>query len=194
MFTLMQAIGAIVITLPLDNKLIGSRRTRGMVSIAVMGTTTVAMWIGLCVWVERNAPAASDPLNPPLWDWTDSEFGGFLVLTLILGFNMVTYQVVVQWIISALTNDPKQLARFAGFAKGCLAGGLCVSFGVEAAGILQIYNVAFQFTLQGVGLVCMTIVCWTAVKPTNYGIDENVIPPAGVDKEGQVEATSSEKR
>ena len=65
-------------------------------------------------------------------------------------------------------------------AKGCLAGGLAASFGVESAGLSQLSIVAFNFTLQAVGLVCMLVVCWTSVKPTMYFKEENVIVPVAV--------------
>lgn len=90
--------------------------------------------------------------------------------------------MVVQWIIAALTNDPETLARYAGFAKGCLAGGLCVTFATEAAGTLTQTDVtAFCFSLQGAGLVCMLAVCWFGVKHTNYGLEDAVIVPETVE-------------
>jgi hypothetical protein len=90
--------------------------------------------------------------------------------------------VVVQWIVAALTNDPETLARYAGFAKGCLAGGLCATFGTEAAGTLtQTHVTAFCFTLQGTGLICMFVVCWWGITNTNYGLEEGVIVPTTVE-------------
>ena len=93
------------------------------------------------------------------------------------------YQTVVQWIIASFSNEPHRLARYAGCAKGCLAGGLACSFGVEAAGLAQIKVVAFNFTIQAVGLVCMFAVCWTSVTPTMYFKEENVIPPVALQME-----------
>lgn len=76
-----------------------------------------------------------------------------------------------------MTNDPETLARYAGLAKGCLAGGLCATFGTEAVGTLTQADVtAFCFALQGTGLFCMLIVCWFGVKNTNYDLEENVEP------------------
>jgi MFS family permease len=177
MFTIMQAVGALGIAPLLDSKRFGTRRSRGLLSTVSMGLLTIATWIGLLVWLDKHP---LDITNPPLYDWKDDEFGGFFVLVILMGINMVVYQVVVQWIVAALTNDPEQLARYAGFAKGCLAGGLCAAFGTEAAGTLtQSYVTAFIFSLQGVGLVCMVIVCWFGVRPTNYGLEETVIVPGG---------------
>ena len=86
--------------------------------------------------------------------------------------------MLVQWILSALTNDPEQLARFAGLAKGVLAGGEATSFGTDAAGLTQLRVVAYNFTLQAFGLLCMGFVGWKCVTDTNYRLEANVIPPS----------------
>ncbi|KAI4213366.1 MAG: hypothetical protein LQ349_009289, partial [Xanthoria aureola] len=143
MFNVMQVVGAIFIGFMLDNSKISSRRARGFVSVAVVATIVIAGWIGLTVWLYKNP---MDLLNPPLFDWTDGPFGGFFVLNLIFGMNMVIYQVTVQWIISSFTNDPEELARLAGLVKGVLAGGVAAAFGTEAAGLPQLHVVAYNFT------------------------------------------------
>lgn len=91
----MQAVGALAIIPLLDSPSIGPRRTRGLVSITTMGLFTIATWIGLLVWLDKNP---LDPLNPPLLSWHESPFGGFLALTLLLGINMV--------IVSAFAKYP----------------------------------------------------------------------------------------
>ncbi|KAE8373487.1 MFS general substrate transporter [Aspergillus bertholletiae] len=171
-FVILQGFGAIVTMVLLDYRRIGNRRVRGIVSITTMGLLTLGLWIGLALWLSQH------PINltsPPLWDWTDGPFGGFIVLTLLFGINMAAYQIVVQWIVASLSNSPDTLARFAGFAKGCLAGGLCATFGTEAAGLEQISVMAWAFTLQGVGLVCMVAVTWLSVRPTNYGKEDTTV-------------------
>ena len=90
--------------------------------------------------------------------------------------------MLVQWIISALTNEPEELARFAGMAKGVLAGGIAASFGTEAAQLTQLRIVAYNFTLQAVGLLCMIYVCWRCVTATNYRLEPSTIPPAKAEK------------
>ena len=82
----MQIVGAIWIGILLDNKKIGSRRKRGFVSLAAVAVIVLAGWIGITVWLYRNP---LDPLSPPLFDWTDDPFGGFFVLNLIFGMNLV---------------------------------------------------------------------------------------------------------
>lgn len=203
MFNVMQIVGAIWIGLMLDNWKIASRRTRGVVTVAAVATLAIAGWIGLTVWLYKNP---MDLLDPPLFDWTDGPFGGFFTLNLIFGMNMVTvsyiitcyrrwslpdshfkYQVTVQWIISSFSNDPEQLARLAGLVKGVLAGGVAAAFGTEAAGLTQLHVIAYNFTVQAVGLVLMAIMAWNCVTATNYFKEENVIPPAAVQAEKELE-------
>lgn len=85
--------------------------------------------------------------------------------------------MIVQWIISTFTNDPEQLARLAGLVKGVLAGGVAAAFGTEAAGLTQLNVIAYNFTVQAVGLVLMGFIAWKCVNATNYHKEENVIPP-----------------
>lgn len=92
MFNVMQIIGAIWIGLMLDSWRIASRRTRGIVTVAVVATMVIAGWIGLTVWLYKNP---MDLLNPPLFDWVDEPFGGFFVLNLIFGMDMVVVSHLV---------------------------------------------------------------------------------------------------
>ena len=82
----MQIVGAAFIGVLLDNKRIGTRRTRGFVSLAAVSVIVLAGWIGITIWLYNNP---LDPLNPPLYDWTDGPFGGFFVLNLLFGMNLV---------------------------------------------------------------------------------------------------------
>ncbi|KAL8738891.1 MAG: hypothetical protein Q9181_000418 [Wetmoreana brouardii] len=168
MFNVMQIVGAIWIGLMLDSWKIASRRTRGVVTVATVALMVIAGWVGLTVWVYRNP---MDLLNPPLFDWTDGPFVGFFVLNLIFGMIMVI------WIISTFTNDPEQLARLAGLVKGVLAGGVAAAFGTEAAGLTQLKVIAYNFSVQAIGLVLMAVVAWHCVTATNYDQEENVVPP-----------------
>ena len=90
-FVILQAVGAVGTMALLDSRRIGTRRARGLLSIAVMGLFTLGLWIGLCVWLSQHP---IDLTNPPLWDWTDGPFGGFIVLTLLFGINMVAVSVL----------------------------------------------------------------------------------------------------
>lgn len=80
------------------------------------------------------------------------------------------------WILATFTNNPEELARLAGVAQGIVAGGVASSFGTEAAGLSQFKVVAYNFSLQAVGLACMAFVVWWCVTTTNYS-EEGVEGP-----------------
>ena len=80
--------------------------------------------------------------------------------------------------------------RTSGFdrlAKGVLAGGIATSFGTEAADLTQLNVIAYNFTLQAVGLVCMAFVNWKCVTATNYLKEESAIPPVEAREREDVE-------
>ena len=77
--------------------------------------------------------------------------------------------------------------------KGVLAGGVAAAFGTEAAGLTQLNVVAYNFTVQAVGLVFMAFVAWRCVTETNYTKEGEggVVPPMDVEgreKGGMVKA------
>lgn len=61
-----------------------------------------------------------------------------------------------------------------------LAGGIATSFGTEAAGLPQLKVVAYNFSIQAVGLVCMAFVAWKCVTVTNYLTEESDEPAVEV--------------
>lgn len=86
MFNVMQMTGALLVATMLDNKRIDSRRTRGFITVSVVAAIVIPGWIGLTVWLYKNP---LNPENPPLFDWSDGPFGGFCILNLLFGMNMV---------------------------------------------------------------------------------------------------------
>ena len=168
MFNVFQILGSLGVRKILDGeRLLGQRRNRGIFAIIALTIVVVGGWAGLVAWLYGH-PLESGDKHPPLWDWTrhGSDFSGFFVIELVLGVNMAVYQVIPQWIVASLTNDPETLASYAGIAKGILAAGNAASFGIEASGISQLRVVAFCFSVQAVGLVCMAVVCGKYVRPT----------------------------
>ena len=86
--------------------------------------------------------------------------------------------MTAQWILATFTNNPEELARLAGLAKGVLAGGIATSFGTEAAGLTQLKVIAYNFSLQ---------VKWRCVTTTNYLKEEGRGPTAEVQESGEAE-------
>lgn len=166
---------AILLSMALDGKFVKSRRSRGMLTVAVVGLITMAASAGLTAWEKINhldgALAASNI------DWTDSNYAGGCVIYLLWGIVYASYVVVVQWVMASMSNDPDKLAFYAGFTKGTNSLGLCISFVLDVKSVTYFTQTIIQFVLYGVGTVIMFAVVYVFVKETNYFQEENVIVP-----------------
>lgn len=75
-----------------DISYIKSRRIRGLVGVAIMGTITLAASAGLAVFiVEKDVNREKN--TPPRVDWSDGAFAGPFILYLLFGIVYATYQV-----------------------------------------------------------------------------------------------------
>jgi hypothetical protein len=104
------------------------RRARGIIALMVSLVIVGASW-GLTIAVQVKHGLVRDAKSPA-WDWTD-----FLFVILLTGIAYAIDQMMVMWVISAFSNEPKLLARYGGFFKGMLSAGLCIAFGLEAGGV-----------------------------------------------------------
>lgn len=160
----------------MDTKYIKSRQNRGFVGLAILGSITIGALIGLTIWIKKNnVNRQTHP--PPGVDWTDSAFGAGAILYILWGIIYATYQIVVQWVISALTNDPVRCARYAGLFKGTTSLGMCVSFILDSKNVTYLDQLIVQFVLYALGLACLAVVIKLWVKETNYFHEEDVIVP-----------------
>ena len=126
------------------------RRTRGYIGLAVVILITIAVWVCGLVWqttFERGSPDfvlykinykdAAYRTKGPLFFFCTSRARGVerAVLTRLADyFGDACYQALAYWIMSALTNDPFTLARFAGLYKAVQSAGSAGSFGMDAVG------------------------------------------------------------
>ena len=95
------------------------------------------------------------------------------------GIIYATYQIVVQWVLGALSNDPVECSRLAGLFKGTTSLGMCISFVLDSKNVAYIDQLIVQFTLYAIGLVFLLGIIWFCVKDTNYFKEANVDnPPA----------------
>ncbi|OAL38222.1 hypothetical protein AYO20_02674 [Fonsecaea nubica] len=177
----------------MDTKYIKSRRTRGMIGAVIMGTICLATNAGLAAWITRN-DVNRQRNTPPGIDWTDSGFGAGFVLYLLSGIIYATYQIVVQWTLGALTNDPVECSRLAGLFKGTTSLGMCISFVLDSKNVSYIDQLIVQFTLYAVGLVFLLSIIWFCVKDTNYFLEENVIVPHRWEERARIEGLVAEEQ
>lgn len=110
------------------------------------------------------------------------------------GIIYASYQIVVQWTLGALSNDPVQCARYAGLFKGTTSLGMCISFVLDSKNVSYMDQLIVQFTLYAVGLVFLIGIIWFCIKDTNYFLEENVIVPHKWEERAVIEglATSEE--
>ncbi|KFY04164.1 hypothetical protein V491_09445 [Pseudogymnoascus sp. VKM F-3775] len=180
LFWAIQIPSTFLFGLVLDNKRF-SRRVRGMMALTISLAIVMTSW-GLTIGVQikhglkRDAPS-------PAWDWTDGPFSEFLFVILLTGIAYAIDQMMVMWVISAFSNEPKLLARYGGFFKGMLSAGLCIAFGLEAGGVSYLAQTITQTLLMVISFPIMYFLVFKFVSDTNYFSESNVIPPDHVMRE-----------
>lgn len=125
----LQIIGSILIGLLLDYQGM-NRRSRGLLSLALMFLLLMAVWAGGFVFQLTFDNSYNDPIG-----WTHPNFGGPFVLFMLYGFSDSIYQSYLYWLMGAMSNDPSLLARYAGFYKAVQSAGAAISYGIDAADI-----------------------------------------------------------
>lgn len=113
------------------------RRMRGFMALTVSLVIVLASW-ALTIGVQVKYHLTRDKPGPA-WDWTDEPFIEFCFVIILTGIAYAIDQMMVMWVISAFSNEPKLLARYGGFFKGMLSAGLCIAFGLEAGGVSYLY-------------------------------------------------------
>ncbi|KAF8583564.1 MFS general substrate transporter [Ramaria rubella] len=168
-------VGAIMIGfLVLDGKRFG-RRTRGYMGLAVVTTLTIIVWSCALAWqVSFNR---ADAAAGTLINYKDKAYRGKGALYFFYYFSDACYQALVYWIMSALTNDPFTLARFAGFYKAIQSAGSAGSYGMDAVATPFLNEHAlFQLASWVLMLVSFppAFLVIRSIKETNYD-DEDMV-------------------
>ncbi|RSH95809.1 hypothetical protein EHS25_000901 [Saitozyma podzolica] len=107
----------------------------------------------------------------PDWDYTEGAGVGPVVLLMSYYIGDASYQGLVYYILSALTNDPFKLARMAGFMKGVQSAGAAVAFGMDATPYLTEHLVSWVMLLVSLPLSFLVI---RTIRDTNYDVEETV--------------------
>ena len=172
----------------LDNKHVELRKLRGIMGTTFVALVTMGATCGLLAWVLKNDVTRG---IPSAVDWTDSSFAAGVILYILFGIVYACFQILVQWILAALTNDPALCARYAGAFKGTVSLGMCVSFTVDSQGMTFRNQIIMQLVLYAVGIFTSYYVIMAYVRPTNYLVEEGVIVPA--DMENVLEGVMGDK-
>ncbi|GBE89260.1 MFS general substrate transporter [Sparassis latifolia] len=164
-------IGALMIGyLVLDVKWL-HRRTRGYLGLAVTAVITIIVWAVALSWqvTFKREPAASIVLI----NYKHANYRGKGALYFFYYFGDACYQALAYWIMSALTNDPFKLARFAGIYKALQSAGAAGSFGMDAVATPYLNELLASWILMLVSFPLAYLVI-RDIKETNYNDEEMV--------------------
>jgi hypothetical protein len=175
----------------MDSSRIKSRQIRGVVGVTAIGVVTMASLAGLLGWICVHDVDRTKP--PPGVDWTNSTGVGYIVLYLFFGIVDACFQIVVQWVLSALTNDPVLCARYAGAFRGTVSLGMCIAFTLDAKAVSYKNQVIIQLCIYALALCSLYYVIFKYVKETNYFAEENVIVPVSFEEKALVEGLVTEE-
>ncbi|KAF8530059.1 MFS general substrate transporter [Hysterangium stoloniferum] len=165
-----------------------ARRTRGYLGLGIVAAMTIIIWAVGLSWQLTFTRADATPENSI--NYHDADYKGKGALYFFYYFGDASYQALVYWIMSALTNDPFTLARFAGFYKAIQSAGAAGSFGMDAVKTPYLNEQLASWILMLVSFPPAFLVIRT-IKETNYD-DEQMVYVDDL-KPDAVERGSTEK-
>ncbi|CDO77572.1 hypothetical protein BN946_scf184926.g9 [Trametes cinnabarina] len=149
------------------------RRNRGYLGLAVAAVLVIIVWAVALAWQvtftrEDVANGTANKIN-----YHDSNYKGKGALYFFFYFSDACYQALAYWIMSALTNDPFKLARYAGLYKALQSAGSAGSFGMDAVATpyLNEHLASWLMLLASFPLAYLVV---RTIKETNYQ-DEAVV-------------------
>ncbi|OCH83821.1 MFS general substrate transporter [Obba rivulosa] len=164
-------VGALLIGyLVLDIKFL-HRRTRGYLGLAVVTIMTIIIWSVALAWqVTFNR---ADAAALPKINYKDADYKGKGALYFFFFFGDACYQALAYWIMSALTNDPFTLARYAGLYKAVQSAGSAGSFGMDAVNTPFLNEHLASWIMMLASFPFAFVVIHT-IRETNYDSEEVV--------------------
>ncbi|KAL3440079.1 hypothetical protein BJX65DRAFT_291164 [Aspergillus insuetus] len=125
----------ILLSTVLSSPYLSTRRAKGLAGTLIVCILSTACMAGLLGWLKHYGVDRTEPA--PAIDWTDPAFSSLVFIYLLNGMVYACFQIMVQWVLGTLTNDPALCARYAGAFKGtvsgCAACALCGGCGLYGA-------------------------------------------------------------
>ncbi|PWZ03589.1 MFS general substrate transporter [Testicularia cyperi] len=158
-----QIIGAIIIGFLVD-KLPMKRRNRGIVGLAV---TAVTIIISYSWGIKYQRPITRATVWPHKINYSDSAFAEPISILILYDLGDAFYQGMAYFVMGAITNDPYELARFAGLYKAVQSFGSAIAFVLDAVQISYMSEIG---TVFGLLLFSMpfTLYVIMGIEDTNY--------------------------
>lgn len=159
-----QMVGSVMIGYIMDFSF-KSRRTRGLVGIAVVGVLGTAIWGGGLA----NQLGYKRGDEPKKLDFKDSgsDFAGPFVLYFGYGLLDAMFQSMVYWVIGALADDSAILSRYTGFYKGVQSAGAAVAWQVDTHKVSFMSQLVVNWVLCTISYPLLVVLVILAVKDDN---------------------------
>ncbi|KAJ2777709.1 hypothetical protein GGI15_004415 [Coemansia interrupta] len=142
------------------------RRTRGLLSLAVIAALTNAMW-ACTLAVQLRYTKGPDAQHPQgdypggLIDFSESpRAAGPMLLFCFMGAADAHLQSFAYWLIGTLTNDSQMLARYAGFYKGMQSLGAAIAWQLDAHQVPLVTQLAVNWALFNFAVPFTAWVAW----------------------------------
>ncbi|KAI0634681.1 MFS general substrate transporter [Trametes polyzona] len=149
------------------------RRTRGYLGLAAVSVMVIIVWSVALAWQVTFSREDTTRPDFKFINYHDDNYKGKGALYFFYYFSDACYQALAYWIMSALTNDPFKLARYAGLYKALQSAGAAGSFGMDAVQTPFLNEHLASWVLMLFSLPLAWLVIRT-VKETNYD-DEKVV-------------------
>ena len=164
-----QILGALFLGFLLD-KLPMTRRNRGLVGLAL---TTVITIVAYSWGLKYQMPITRATEWAHKINYHDSAFAEPMAILVLYDIGDAFYQGLAYWIMGAITNDPFELARFAGMYKAVQSAGGAASFAMDATATPYINELGATFGLLLISFPFALIVV-LGIRDSNYEVEEQV--------------------
>jgi MFS family permease len=152
-----QMVGAWFMGKFLDTAYFGVRSKRAITSLAALAILFNGVWAGGYVLQTSYTKESPNP-NYDFLDTSGTTVAGPMVLYAVYGLMDAMLQTWCYWVMGALTNDPRQLALYAGFYKGVQSAGGAFSWALDAANLEFLTQLVVSWALFAVACLPAAIV------------------------------------
>ncbi|KZV74367.1 MFS general substrate transporter [Peniophora sp. CONT] len=161
------------------------RRTRGWLGLAVVAVCMITVWSCALSW---QLSFTRESVLPKL-SYHDSAYHAKGALYFFFFFSNAAFQALTYWILGAITNDPRKLARYAGFYTAIQSAGSAGAYAMDAAAtpFLTEHLVSWIVVLVSLPLAGLVI---STVRDTSY---QQEVTMFAVEMPGQLLEEDTEK-
>ena len=164
-----QILGAMLLGFLLD-KLPMNRRNRGFVGLALTAAFTI---IAYSWGIKYQLPITRETKWAHKINYEDAAFAEPISIFILYDIGDAFYQGLAYWIMGAITNDPFELARYAGMYKAVQSAGAAVAFAMDATLVPYINEIGAVFGLMLFSYPFAAMVIW-GIRDSNYEVEEQV--------------------